>query len=230
MTFAGFLKNTDYWWKCLGPHKFNFSIGLYFLCSSGKNNGQYVIDHSLKTMSQHFSRISRNIFQRQIKLTRRLGFNLWFSRKKNSFSLAAFQWDMLLDLASRGSVWNDKKTNVPNRSWRKRRQLNGLDKRCVQWQFVVFTFPFFLFSMGERGVGYGGVGCVISCYQSTLETPLWLDIFEDRPGLPVRNHPNPRGGLFVSLADTNKQKCTWHFYLPYSWMGFIHWLCFYVLS
>lgn len=69
----------------------------------------------------------------------------------------------------------------------------------------------------EEG-GCGGIGCVISCYQSTLETPLWFDIFEDWPGLPVRNHPNPRRGLFVLRAKTNKQKLTWHFYLSYSGM------------
>ena len=84
-----------------------------------------------------------------------------------------------------------------------------LTNACPVIEFVFcayFSFLSFLCMVGEGG--HGWVGCVISCYQSTLETPLWFDIFEDCLGLPVGNHPNPRGGLFVSIVVTNKQKYT----------------------
>lgn len=70
------------------------------------------------------------------------------------------------------------------------------DRACV---LCLFFLSFFLYVSGGRR--HEWVGCVISCYQSNLETPLWFDIFADWPGLPVRNHPNPSGGLFVSIAD-----------------------------
>lgn len=80
------------------------------------------------------------------------------------------------------------------------------DRVCILCLFFLSSF----FCLWVGG-GHGWVGCVISCYQSTLEIPLWFDIFEDWPGFPVGTHPNPRGGLFVSIVDTNKQKYTWYF-------------------
>lgn len=76
-------------------------------------------------------------------------------------------------------------------------------------EFVFCAYFAFLSFPGVDGEGWHRwVGCVISCYQSALETPLWFDIFEDWPDLPIGNHPNPRGGLIVSIANTNKQKYT----------------------
>lgn len=94
---------------------------------------------------------------------------------------------------------------------------------CAYFSFL----PFFCLWVGG---GHGWVGCVISCYQSTLEIPLWFDIFEDWTGLPVGTQPNPRGGLFVSIVDTNKQKYTWYFYFSYSWMRLISWFAFVTMS
>lgn len=175
-------------------------------------------------MSQCYRRTSRNTFKRQIKLTWRLGFNLLFSPKKKSFSLPAFQWDVLLSIYGMFGMIRNPAFQID--LGEREDGTMDLTKSAFGDRVCVLCLLFFFCIW----VG-GGVGCMISCYQSTLETPLWLDIFEDWPGLPVRNHPNPRGGLFVSTADTNKQKYTWHFYLSYSWMG-LYWLyvCNYVLS
>lgn len=66
-------------------------------------------------------------------------------------------------------------------------------------------FPFLLHVwMGEGA--HIWVGCLIRCYQSILENPLWFDIFKAWFGLPVGPHPISSGELFVSRADPNKQK------------------------
>lgn len=82
--------------------------------------------------------------------------------------------------------------------------------------FCAFLSIFFLIVVfccvcGWRKREYRWVGCVISCYQSSLETPLWFGISEDWPGLPIGNHPIAIGGLFVSIAIPDKQKFTWYF-------------------
>lgn len=93
----------------------------------------------------------------------------------------------------------------------------------IKFGFCAY-FSFLSFLCMGAGGGHGWVGYVISCYQSTLETPLWFDIFEDWLGLPVNSHPNPRRGLFVSVVATNKQTYIWYFCPSYFWIRLIGWL------
>ena len=131
---------------------------------------------------------------------------------------------MLLDFAFWGAWSINRYNSTPVGLGGGEGSTMKLTNVCSVIKFGFCTYFSFLSCVWAEGGRHGWVGYVISCYQSTLETPLWFDIFEDWLGLPVNSHPNPRRGLFVSIVATNKQKYIRYFCPSYFWIRLIGWI------